>query len=599
MPPFGKPRPSGDTYDVVVSVLEAAHDTAAAERPRPGRSETFRRLNRVEYGNAIRDLLALDIDTTELLPADASGHGFDNVTVADRSSTHLERFVTVAETINRLAVGGVRGSPSGETIRVRPNLTQEKHVDSLPLGTRGGVLLHYNFPADGEYDIQLRLARDRDEHVEGLKEPHDLEVLLDRKRVAGFTVKPPKDQNHEIVDDHLKVRISADAGPHDVGVTFVKNTSALLETRRKPYNAHFNRHRHPRLTPAVYQVSITEPYVVAGRGDTPSRRRIFVCRPEKPSEEDECAKRIISALTRRAYRGPVTDAELEGPMAFYREARSGGASESRAEGVSESQAQDDFEAGIERALSAVLVSPRFLFRIERDPLGVAPETVYEISPLELASRLSFFLWSSIPDDELLEAASAGALREPAVLKAQVRRLLADERAEVLVSHFASQWLYLRNLDSTIPDLRLFPDFDDNLRQALRKETELFVSSVLSEDRSVLDLLKADYTFLNERLAKHYGIPHVYGSRFRRVALDESSHRGGAPSPRQSPDRNLLRDENVARPAWTLDSRELARHPSTPATRECSRAPRQHRGGRPFCPGAFGRAPVQPGLRELS
>ncbi|MCP5117743.1 MAG: DUF1592 domain-containing protein, partial [bacterium] len=297
---------------------------------------------------------------------------------------------------------------------------------------------------------------------------------------------------------------------HVLGATFLKNPTALLETKRQPYQAHFNFHRHPRTQPAIYSISINGPYEVAGHGDTPSRRRIFVCTPAKPDDEESCAKDILRNLMRRAYRRPVRDADFKRPLDFYREAR----------------AEGGFEAGIEMALQAVLVSPEFLFRIEQDPGDVAPGAPYRISNLELASRLSFFLWSSIPDDELLETATRGDLTKPAVLERHVRRMLADARSRNLADNFASQWLYLRNLESTTPDMRLFPDFDDNLRRAFRKETELLFEDILREDRSVLDLLRADYTFLNERLAKHYGIPHIYGSRFRRVALDADSKRGG-------------------------------------------------------------------------
>jgi hypothetical protein len=269
-------------------------------------------------------------------------------------------------------------------------------------------------------------------------------------------------------------------------------------------------HRHPRRTPAIYQVSITGPYAPQGAGNTPSRRKIFVARPTTPGEEESCAKTILSGLMRRAYRRPVTDADLEKPMEFYRTAR----------------AENDFDTGIEAGLAAILVSPQFLFRVEADPAGVAPKTVYRVSDLDLASRISFFLWSSIPDDELLEMAIRGDLSKPGVLEKQVRRMLADSRSKSLANNFADQWLYLRNLESFTPDLRLFPDFDDNLRQAFREETELFFESIMRDDRSVMDLLKADYTFLNERLAKHYGVPHVYGSRFRRVLTGPESRRGG-------------------------------------------------------------------------
>ena len=510
MPPIGRPRPDDATYDAVIASLETSLDRAASAHPNPGRTATIRRLTRTEYQNAIRDLLAYEGDVAALLPADESSYGFDNVTVGDLSPTLLDRYVAAAEKISRLAIGRPTRSPGGETIRIPADRTQEEHLEGLPIGTRGGALVPYTFPQDGEYEIQIRLTRDRDELVEGLSEPHDLELLLDKERRQLFTVTPPArvpgasgtDQpSHAKVDQHLHARIPVTAGPHVIGVTFPKKPSLLLETPRQPYQTHFNSYRHPRIQPAIYSVSIIGPYAPTGVGNTPSRRRIFVS--QNPTE-------ILSSLMRRAYRRPVTDADLKGPLALYRKARADGG----------------FEAGIEMALSAVLVSPEFLFRIERDPAGAPPNTVYRISDLELASRLSFFLWSSIPDDELLAAATAGRLHQPAVLEQQVRRMLADRRSRALVNNFASQWLHLRNLDAITPDMRLFPDFDDNLRQAFRQETELFVDSVLREDRSVLDLLQANYTFVNERLAKHYGIPHIYGSRFRRITVPEDSWRGG-------------------------------------------------------------------------
>jgi len=510
MPPVGKARPDERTYDAVVAGLAASLDRVALRHPNPGRTETFRRLNRTEYQNAIRDLLDLEIDAGALLPKDEPSHGFDNVTVGDLSPTLLDRYISAAQKISRLAVGAPRRAPGGDTIRIRPDITQEEHVEGLPVGTRGGTLLRYTFPRDGQYDIHIRLARDRNEEIEGLHEQHELELLLDRERVKLFTVAPPPGHKYEMVDEKLKTRIPVAAGPHQLGVTFLKNPSELMETKRQPYNAHFNMHRHPRLTPAVYQISINGPYDSTGPGDTPSRRRIFVCRPAKPSDEEACAERILTTIMRRAYRRPVTGADLEPPMRFYRSAG----------------AEDGFEAGIEAALSAVLVSPEFLFRVEQDPVGTGPNSAYRLSDLALASRLSFFLWSSIPDDELLETAIRGELHKPKVLDRQVRRMLADSRSRNLVSNFAEQWLYLRNLESLTPDLRLFPDFDDNLRQAFREETELLFETVRREDRSVLDLLKVDYTFLNERLAKHYDVAHIYGSRFRRVALDADTHRGG-------------------------------------------------------------------------
>ena len=510
MPPAGEPRPKEEIYVSLVSQLEAVLDRAAAERPRAGRTDTLRRLNRTEYQNAIRDLLALDINAATWLPADESSHGFDNVTVGELSPTLLDRYITAAQKISRLAVGGATRSPGGDTIRVRADITQEDRVEGLPFGTRGGALFRYTFPQDGEYDLQIRLARDRNEHVEGLREPHELEVLLDRERLKSFTVKPPGGQDYQHVDDHLKLRLTVPAGPHDLGVTFLKNPSSLIETLRQPYNSHFNTHRHPRLSPAIYQVSITGPFDAKGRGDTPSRRRIFVAQPKSPDQEEACAKQILTTLMRRAYRRPVDHADLDRILPFYREARS----------------EADFDAGIESALSALLVSREFLFRIEQDPAGIAPRTAYRLSNLELASRLSFFLWSSIPDEELLATAERGELHEPSVLAKQTQRMLSDPRSQSLVTNFAAQWLYLRNLESITPDGRLFPDFDDNLRQAMRRETELLFEEVLRDDRSVLGLLQPDHAWLNERLAKHYGLPHVQGSRFRRVPVEPGGERGG-------------------------------------------------------------------------
>lgn len=511
MPPAEEKRPDEGTYSTVLAQLESSLDAAAALHPNPGRTDTFRRLNRTEYQNAIRDLLALDIDAAALLPKDEGSHGFDNVTVGNLSPTLLDRYILAAQKISRLAIGVPR-KPGGDTIRIRPDVTQENHVEGLPPGTRGGALIPYTFPEDAEYEIQVRLTRDRNEEIEGLREEHELELLLDRERVATFKVAPPKGhRNFELVDQHLKVRVPVKAGSHELGATFVKNPSSLLETKRQPYSAHFNMHRHPRLTPAIYQVSINGPYAASGPGDTASRRRIFTSMPAKSEDEEPCAKQILSTLTRRAYRRPITDDDLGRPMKHYHQAREQGGG---------------FEAGVEAALSSILVSPQFLFRVEQESAGLAPGTAYRISDLELASRLSFFLWSSIPDDELLDAAIQGELSKAEVLEKQVRRMLADPRARNLVTNFADQWLYLRNLESFTPDSRLFPDFDDNLRQAFRQETELFFESIMREDRSVLQLLNADYTFLNERLARHYDIPHVYGSRFRRVSLDRGSGRGG-------------------------------------------------------------------------
>ena len=509
MPPVGQDRPDEEAYEAAIAALVTALDRTALSNPNPGRTASIRRLTRTEYQNAIRDLLALDVDAASMLPADESSYGFDTVTAGDLSATLLDRYVSAAEKISRLAVGRPGRSPGGDTIRIPPDLTQEGHIEGLPIGTRGGARVEYTFPSDGEYEIQIRLMRDRDEHVEGLTDAHDLELLLDKTRVQLFTVAPPKsEREHASVDQHLKTRLAVKAGPHAVGVTFLKKPSVLLETARQPYTARFNYYRHPRAQPAIYSISIIGPYGAASPGNSRSRGRIFGMRVvSKP--DAAAAKQMLAQLMTRAYRRPVTEADFRGPMALYREGSA-----------------DGFDAGIERALARVLISPHFLFRVETDPPGVPAKTPYRISDLELASRLSFFLWSSIPDDELLNLAVAGRLHQPATLERQVRRMLADARSRALVDNFAAQWLHLRNLASMTPDMRLFPDFDENLRQAFRAETELFVDSVLREDRSVLDLLRADYTFVNERLAKHYGIPHVYGARFRRIPLAAQTQRGG-------------------------------------------------------------------------
>ena len=515
MPPAGLPRPDERTYVGLISQLEASLDADAA-KANPGRTDTFRRLNRTEYRNAIRDLLALEVDVSSLLPSDEAGHGFDNVTVGDLSPTLLERYLAAARKISRLAVGRPSKSPGGDTVTLRPDLTQEEHFAEMPFGTRGGTLVRYTFPVNASYEIQLRLARDRNEHVEGLTGTHEVELMLDGERVRMFTVKAPAPGvDHSQVDKDLNIRIPVKAGPHVVGVTFPKLPSTLMETERQPYQAHFNMDRHPRIQPAAYSVSINGPYEAQGPGDTPSRRRLFACQAAAgahPAGEDACAKKILAKLMRRAYRRPVAEADFAAPMKFFKETR----------------AAKGFDAGVEMALSAVLVSPEFLFRVEQDPPGVVSRAAYQLSNLELASRLSFFLWSSIPDDELLEAATRGTLATPAVLERQVRRMLADPRSRELVTNFAGQWLHLRNLASVTPDMRAFPDFDDNLRQAFRQETELFVESIVREDRNVLGLLKANYTFLNERLAKHYDIPGIYGSRFRRVEFsgNDGNTRGG-------------------------------------------------------------------------
>jgi len=505
MPPIGMPRPDRATYRVVIHELTEALDSHAAKHPNPGRGATFRRLNRAEYRNAIRDLLALDVDVSSVLPRDESSQGFDNITVGELSPTLLERYLAAARKISRVAVGVPGLSPGGALTILPTDLTQEDRLDGLPFGTRGGAIVEHSFPFDAEYDIRITLSRDRNELVEGLNDPHQVELSLDGEPIERFTVVRPEGRDHGDVDKHLLVRTRIKAGPREISATFLRKSAALIETSRQPHLARFNTARHPRIQPAVYSVSIVGPYNVAGPGETPSRERIFSCHPSQGDDEDACARRILSQLLRRAYRRPISESELAQPLEFYRQGSKEGG----------------FENGVATALRALLVSPEFLFRIERDrPLGNA----YEVSDVELASRLSFFLWSSIPDDELISIAERGELRSQ--LEPQVQRMLGDPRSRALIDNFAGQWLYLRNLDSLTPDRRLFPDFDENLRRSFRRETELLFETIVEEDRSIVELLSADYTFLNERLAKHYGIPHIYGDRFRRVELAEGSHRGG-------------------------------------------------------------------------
>jgi hypothetical protein len=515
MPPPNMMQPPKADRAAMATWLENSLDAASVAKPNPGRTETLRRLNRTEYQNAIRDLMALDIDAASLLPADESGHGFDNVIVGDLSPTLLTRYISAAQKISSLAVG-THSSVQNDIFRLPADLSQEEQMPGLPIGTRGGVSVPYTFPQDGEYDIQIWLMRDLAGSVGGFREnrPHELLVLIDREQVGSFTLRRPATADDDTtLDKNLKLRVPLHAGPHILAVTFVKDGSSLIETARQPTQSRFNERRHPRTAPAISQVSVTGPYASEGAKDTPSRRRLFVCRPtgQDKEQEEKCAREILSTVMRRAYRRPIAKAEVDEPMAFYREG------------------DGNFDAGIELALSSVLTNPDFLFRVESDPKDVkraASNGVYRISDLELASRLSFFLWSSVPDDELLDAAVRGKLSQPAELEKQARRMLADRRSFNLATNFAGQWLRLRNVDAVTPNNAIYRDFDDNLRQAFRQETELFFDSVLREDRSVLNLIRADYTFLNERLAKHYGIPNVYGSRFRRVTVTPESHRGG-------------------------------------------------------------------------
>jgi hypothetical protein len=518
MPPAGMPRPDAAAHDALVSFLEDALDRAAANRPHPGRPSPHR-LNRAEYANAVRDLLALNVDPAGLLPPDDSADGFDNnADVLSVSPVLLERYLSAAATISALAVGDPKIIPGSETYRIRGDASQTGQNEALPPGTRGGLMAIHTFPLDGEYVIKVKLLEINLGSIRGLEYEHQLEVTIDGERVLLTPVGGPKDYTESSLNatnvvnslaERLQVRVKVQAGQRPVGASFLMKNAAQGANRLQAFERSTLIATDHLGLPHVEHITITGPFNATGVSETPSRRRLFVCRPVKASDEPACAKRIISTLARRAYRRPVTEADVSSLMAFYDAGRREGS----------------FERGIELATRAVLVSPKFVFRVERDPAGVAPGSVYRVSDVDLASRLSFFLWSSIPDDELLDLASRGQLSKPAVLEAQVRRMLADPRARSLTDNFAGQWLHIRNLRNTTPDKNDFPDFDDNLRQAFERELELFVGSVIAEDRSVLDLMTADYTFVNERLAKHYRIPNVYGPDFRRVSLKQDARRG--------------------------------------------------------------------------
>jgi mono/diheme cytochrome c family protein len=522
MPPQGAPTPGHAELTKFRSALVASLDTAAAGKQSPGRY-VLHRLNRTEYANAVRDLLGVTVDVADLLPSDGGDFGFDNIATAlTTSPLLLERYLTAGLRISELAVGDAGAEPGTATYTISTVVTQNQHVDGLPLGTRGGLLVRHPFPADGEYVFSGRLLKTVAEGlagVEGHETPHLFIVTIDGKQVFSAPIGGKDD--HERATENKPVareefdrrmmspRVKVTAGLHEVGFTFVERPmqeqNMWLPSLRATQEAH-NPSGMPRLRNAI----IEGPYGVSGVSATASRQRVFVCTPRSASQESPCANQILSAVARRAFRRPVAKADVDAPLALYNAERSAGG---------------DFNAGIRAGLARILTSPAFLFRSESDPAALPAGAAHPVTDLELASRLSFFLWSSIPDDELLNLAIAGRLRAPGVLQAQVRRMIADARADALMTAFTGQWLQLRNLDKVTPDVLLFPDFDDNVRQAMRRETELFFGSVVRENRSVLSLLDADYTFVNERLARHYGIRGVYGSRFRRVQVTDPNRRG--------------------------------------------------------------------------
>ena len=564
MPPPGRrARPEPAIYEAFASWLESALDRAAAEAPDPGRPAVHR-LNRTEYANAVRDLLGLEIDAPSLLPADDLSFGFDNN--ADRlnvSPALMERYVSAAHAVSRLAVGDPGLLPVARTYEIARTEVQEQRAGAaLPFGSRGGLGVSHYFPLDAEYELGVRLQRDVIGNIYGLSRAQRIEIRVDGEQVALFTVggDPECGKSTQAgyggchdADAELTVRVPVRAGARSVGVAFLRRTLAPegMTPRRLPVgNFLLSATRDPLESErmGVRSVVVDGPYDVVGPGETGSRRRIFVCRPLDPSAEAPCAREILATLARRAYRRPVNEEDLETLLAFYAAGRRTGG----------------FEAGIQRALTRILVDPEFLFRLEADPPGAPPGVAYRLTDLELASRLSFFLWSSIPDEELLDVAAEDRLHDPVVLGRQVRRMLADPRASALVTDFAAQWLHLRNMRRVTPDVNRFPEFDDNLRRAFQRETELFVASQLRDDRGVADLLTADYTFVDERLARHYGIPGVYGSRFRRVSLD--GDRGGLLGHGSilTVTSHATRTSPVLRGKWVLDNILGAPPPPPPA-----------------------------------
>ncbi len=561
MPPPGQPRPDNQTTDAFVSALEGQLDHEASLHPNPGRTQALHRLNRAEYKNAVRDLLGLDVDTATLLPPDdADTQGLDNnASLLSVSPALLERYLIVARRVSRLALGLPPSSPVIDTLKAPKLSSQEDQGAGLPFGTRGGAAFHYNFPADGEYLIKLRLRRQLYDYVDGLQEPEQVDVRIDGVPIKSFRVggeshglQAAESFAGEIyggaewetwainADEGLQVRLPVKAGPRVVAVSFIRNFTKSEDalTRAVGVSGHLASDETP--TQALDSVVITGPYDPAvGRADTPSLRKIMLCRPNGAVQEEPCARRILSSLAVQAYRRPLSDKDMQTLMGFYREGRRDG----------------DFTTGLQVGISRILSSPSFLFRLEQDPAGAAPGGTYRIGDLELASRLSFFLWSSIPDQTLATLARQGRLHQPAVLDRQVQRMMADARSKALVDNFVGQWLLLRNIRDAEPDQHVFSSFDEELRSALEQETTLFVNDQLHRNRSVVELLSARYTFLNERLARHYGIPDVVGTRMRRVDLPPDSPRGGLLG-----QGSLLmvtsypnRTSPVLRGKWVLDS----------------------------------------------
>lgn len=520
MPPADSDRPDEEVYRQVVEDLNGILTDRYQWKKKLTPVDGIRRLTRIEYQNSIRDLFGIEFEITDQLPEDPSSHGFDNVASIQLSPKQLSQYLLVAEDIARQLVGRSE-KPSGVTVRLPADRSQEEHVAGLPFGTRGGTAFRHRFPRSGIYEFEMKLTRDRDEKVEGLNRKHDIDLMVDRKRVKRFTVEPPKSgmghyKDYSKSDAHLKTRVRIEQGEHEVVVTFPKISSSLVEDKRQPFDANFNRHRHPRKTPALFQVTVVGPVSIAKvkskSASIPMGGSILgLALPAEDAEPDvqrRFVRRLMTDVMNRAYRRPITEADFISPMRLYDLTRK----------------ESSFTSALEMALASALVNPNFLLRVE----NVDPNTseLVRLNDFELATRLAYFLWSSLPDQRLLDLAKQGKLSDDVVLESEVDRMLADRRSNSLVSNFASQWLYLRNLDSITPDLRAFPDFDDNLRQSFRKETELLFQEVIANDHSVLKLVASDATYLNARLAKHYGIEGVQGSHFRRIQLPPNSRRGG-------------------------------------------------------------------------
>ena len=511
MPPAGVRRPAAARIDEFARGLETTLDREAAAHPNPGRP-ALHRLNRTEYANALRDILSLDIDVTKLLPPDDMTHGFDNIAdVLTISPTLMDSYIRAAATLSRLAVGDRNVAPSLEVYRVPQMLPQTDHIDGTPFGTRGGTAVRHFFPADGEYSFRLTFYHENNGLLFGtLAKDEQVEIAIDGERVALLDINP-----RMLVTDELRTgQIKVKAGPRLLSASFLPRASGpALDLVMKFETTLINiATEGPGVSvlPHLNTLAVSGPLNVTGISETPSRQKIFTCRPAAAGEEEPCARKIMTELATLAYRRPVTRNDLDYLMNKYRQRRAD---------------KGDFEDGVRLAIQTMLSDPEFVFRVERTPAGTKPGSNYRVSDLELASRLSFFLWSSPPDRTLLRLAAEKKLREPAVLEQEIRRMLADERSEALAENFASQWLHLRNLREWTPDPRHYPNADKSLMTAMERETELLFMSIVREDRNITDLLTADYTFVNGRLARHYGIPGVVGNRFRRVTVTDESRRG--------------------------------------------------------------------------